>query len=230
MTSARDVETWVTTNSPSKDSFQPYDQIQSRYVTPEFKQFSVSLFFTLSLTSPSWLQITSLSPAQYFVLLGYFFCVSCIVFNFNCLWIAQIMRRFPTLLALISQSIWIVIIFSWEMTDSSSSRKPLLVPWMSQDSLLLRRFDAVNDIPNYPWFVIDASLLLICFSKVVELCIDYGVRIRQPRVSDNIVYFLCFKCIFWPLYESARLQPNFRNSLLVLFYRNIFFYCRDTTK
>ena len=63
---------------------------------------------------------------------------------------------------------------------------------MSQDSLLLRRFDAVNDIPNYPWFVIDASLLLICFSKVVELCIEYGVRIRQPRVIHNIVLLSLF--------------------------------------
>ena len=43
MTSAQDVETSVTTNSPFEDSFHPDDQIPdpSKYVTPGFKPFSV---------------------------------------------------------------------------------------------------------------------------------------------------------------------------------------------
>ena len=40
MTSAQDVETSVTTNSPFQDSFHPCDQIPFKYVTPGFKPFS----------------------------------------------------------------------------------------------------------------------------------------------------------------------------------------------
>ena len=40
MTSAQDVETSVTTNSPFQDSFHPCDQIPFKYVTPGFKPIS----------------------------------------------------------------------------------------------------------------------------------------------------------------------------------------------
>ena len=39
MTSAQDVETSVSTNSTSQDSFHPHDQIPSNYVTPGFNHF-----------------------------------------------------------------------------------------------------------------------------------------------------------------------------------------------
>ena len=40
LTSAQDAETSVTTNSTSKNSFHPDDQIPSRYVTPGLKPLS----------------------------------------------------------------------------------------------------------------------------------------------------------------------------------------------
>ena len=40
MTSAQVVETSVTNNSPSQDSYHPDDLFQSRYATPGFKPFS----------------------------------------------------------------------------------------------------------------------------------------------------------------------------------------------
>ena len=40
MASAQVVETSVTNNSPSQDSYHPDDLFQSRYATPGFKQFS----------------------------------------------------------------------------------------------------------------------------------------------------------------------------------------------
>ena len=43
MTSAQDVETSVTTTSPSQDSFHPDHQVSSKYVTLGFKPFSTLL-------------------------------------------------------------------------------------------------------------------------------------------------------------------------------------------
>ena len=40
MASAQVVETSVTNNSPSQDSYHPDDLFQSRYATPGFKPFS----------------------------------------------------------------------------------------------------------------------------------------------------------------------------------------------
>ena len=40
MASAQVVETSVTNNSPSQDSYHPDDLFQSRYATPGFKAFS----------------------------------------------------------------------------------------------------------------------------------------------------------------------------------------------
>ena len=46
MASPQVVETSVTNNSPSQDSYHPDDLFQSRYVTPGFKPFSyLSLYF-----------------------------------------------------------------------------------------------------------------------------------------------------------------------------------------
>ena len=44
MASAQVVETSVTNNSPSQDSYHPDDLFQSRYVTPGFKPFSYDVF------------------------------------------------------------------------------------------------------------------------------------------------------------------------------------------
>ena len=43
MASALVVETSVTNNSPSQDSYHPDDLFQSRYATPGFKPFSYTL-------------------------------------------------------------------------------------------------------------------------------------------------------------------------------------------
>ena len=43
MASAQVVETSVTNNSPSRDSYHPDDLFQSRHVTPGFKPFSYLL-------------------------------------------------------------------------------------------------------------------------------------------------------------------------------------------
>ena len=43
MASAQVVETSVTNNSPSQDSYHPDDLFQSRYATPGFKPFSYLL-------------------------------------------------------------------------------------------------------------------------------------------------------------------------------------------
>ena len=44
MASAQVVETSVTNNSPSQDSYHPDDLFQSRYATPGFKPFSYCVF------------------------------------------------------------------------------------------------------------------------------------------------------------------------------------------
>ena len=44
MASAQVVETSVTNNSPSQDSYHPDDLFQSRYATPGFKPFSYDYF------------------------------------------------------------------------------------------------------------------------------------------------------------------------------------------
>ena len=45
MASAQVVETSVTNNSPSQDSYHPDDLLQSRYATPGFKPFSYKEHF-----------------------------------------------------------------------------------------------------------------------------------------------------------------------------------------
>ena len=45
MASAQVVETSVTNNSPSQDSYHPDDLFQSRYATPGFKPFSYLIIF-----------------------------------------------------------------------------------------------------------------------------------------------------------------------------------------
>jgi len=44
VTSAQDVETSVTTNSPSQDSSHPDNQIPSNYVSPGFTPFSLDYY------------------------------------------------------------------------------------------------------------------------------------------------------------------------------------------
>ena len=44
VTSAQDVETSVTTNSPSQDSSHPDNQIPSNYLSPGFKPFSLDYY------------------------------------------------------------------------------------------------------------------------------------------------------------------------------------------
>ena len=52
MASAQVVETSVTNNSPSQDSYHPDDLFQSRYATPEFKPFSYLVYFTIIFIKP----------------------------------------------------------------------------------------------------------------------------------------------------------------------------------
>ena len=52
MASAQVVETSVTNNSPSLDSYHPDDLFQSRYATPEFKPFSYLVYFTIIFIKP----------------------------------------------------------------------------------------------------------------------------------------------------------------------------------
>ena len=47
-----------------------------------------------------------------------------------------------------------------------------------------------DKIPDTPYIKTDFKLLINF--QVVELCIEYGVRIRQPRVSDTS-FALLFK-------------------------------------
>ena len=49
MASAQVVETLVTNNSPSQDSYHPDDLFQSRYATPGFKPFSYLIRMSLIL-------------------------------------------------------------------------------------------------------------------------------------------------------------------------------------
>ena len=58
MASAQVVETSVTNNSPSQDSYHPDDLFQSRYATPGFKPFSYILNGVYLLNN---LEITSIN-------------------------------------------------------------------------------------------------------------------------------------------------------------------------
>ena len=67
MASAQVVETSVTNNSPSQDSYHPDDLFQSRYATPGFKPFSyLRSLGTLKMASAQVVEtsVTNNSPSQ----------------------------------------------------------------------------------------------------------------------------------------------------------------------
>ena len=62
MASAQVVETSVTNNSPSQDSYHPDDLFQSRYATPGFKPFS----YFVVLLSPAIMPFSKHGGSPYF--------------------------------------------------------------------------------------------------------------------------------------------------------------------
>ena len=83
MASAQVVETSVTNNSPSQDSYHPGDLFQSRYATPGFKPFSYLKFIIIIMVIMIMIMIMIIIIIISIVIIFTYFLVECRLFELH---------------------------------------------------------------------------------------------------------------------------------------------------